>query len=178
MYWFYATSCFLCIISRSQGNLFRSAHRSAVDNDHQEDAVPSGVLCEVDNIPTQSGFDSVRFAGTWYLVSDYNVEGQFVSNFVDIDDVQAVFTHRPGGDMKISTGTNTTTSSKLKSGLNSIFKSFRTRFGFPYFLCLLFLRNFREIVIYINPKFNPNSAYCVIDFSFDSLLKSIVIQSI
>ena len=65
---------------------------------------PSSDQCQLSDIPTQSSFDTSRFAGKWYLISDYNVEGQVVSNVFDIDDVQAVFQPRSFGNMKIATG--------------------------------------------------------------------------
>ena len=106
----FVISCMVCIFSQGQGTVF---HRSAIPAEFldpenfpsgQHPPIASGEECELVNIPTQENFNSTRFAGKWYLISDYNVDGQVVSNFIDIDDVQAIFHARPRGNMKIQTG--------------------------------------------------------------------------
>ena len=60
--------------------------------------------CKLSNIRTQSQFNTSRFAGKWYLISDYNVDGQMISNVIDYGDVQAIFQPKSHGNMKIATG--------------------------------------------------------------------------
>ena len=74
---------------------------SPVDQNHP--------TCTVANLNTHQYFDSSRHLGKWYLISDYNVDGMIIGNFLDIDDVQAVFYLGESNKLKIDIGKKSTT---------------------------------------------------------------------
>ena len=67
-------------------------------------AYPRLARCHKDTIQTQNNFNMTKLLGKWYLISDYNVDGLFLTNFIDFDDIQARFYQGKNKDVKIETG--------------------------------------------------------------------------
>ena len=61
--------------------------------------------CRLQNIRTHMDFKPGRFSGMWYLISDYDTQGQLLYMFLDIADVRANFSvMEDGRSMNIMTG--------------------------------------------------------------------------
>ena len=89
--------------------------------------------CPLVDIRTQDRFDAERFSGMWYLISDYDTEGQFLYGFLEIADVRAHFSVSDAGSMSILTGESISDQVINAQGTNMLVGNFTMHWSYRGF---------------------------------------------